>query len=367
MCEFMRYLILLLVGLLQAQGATVVFSTLQLSGAVNNRPIEVRMDGDVVLAGTNFVYGRALVLQPVAGVVRTNLVAANYVVALDGRELKITVPAGTGTYDAAGLVTAGGCVSVGDAPWVSQVTSSNGSVVIWPSSGRGIVDLAAVGGGGGNGISGAVSNPFTMGAVSVSSSNGLADFSGFVSGMKARSFQGTNGTFYGDVYAPRVTGKLLAMSGGFVTVLSDPSGTVPLLAYEDVGGSLVFGGAGPVGSGQGLTNLTLPSSVTFSNVAYSVKSLPGNGVTIDMAGASLQQIVLTNNAVLGLANVAAGRNVGVQFWGTNNQFYIVMPTGVRLLSGSATNIVTTNKSCFISFTGFSPWATNVVAAVAIEP
>jgi len=157
-----RILAILMVAIATAApAATIIFSTQQLSGNINNRPIELSLDGDVIISGTNLIYGRTIVVQPVLGVVVTNLVAAPWIVSLDGKKLKMTVPAGTGTYSAATLIESGATYASADPPFVTKITSSDGSVQLSPAGGKGVVDLIVVGGGGGGGGGGSVSNTGT--------------------------------------------------------------------------------------------------------------------------------------------------------------------------------------------------------------
>jgi hypothetical protein len=118
------------VMVLAASGAEVVFSTFQLSGAPNNRPIQIEMDGDVVLANTNLFYSRTMTVQPVAGLARTNLVCANYIVILDGKRLRMPVPAGDGVYSAAELITSGATVMNAALPaaYLQQVQAMSNAV-----------------------------------------------------------------------------------------------------------------------------------------------------------------------------------------------------------------------------------------------
>ena len=119
--------------------------------------------------------------------------------------------------------------------------------------------------------------------------------------------------------------------------------------------------------GDGIWSAVASGSSTVTNAIYSVTSLPLNTTTIDLAGTSMQTMILTNNVTLALSNIGAGKNVSVLLYGTNNQWNVTVPTGARLLSGSLVNIVTTNKSCILNFSAFGNYVSNVVISVAIEP
>jgi hypothetical protein len=134
-------------------------------------------------------------------------------------------------------------------------------------------------------------------------------------------------------------------------------------------------------SGALLTNLyiygnstnvgTIVNATSYhSNLVYRPISLvsPASTLTVDLAGGSMQTVTMTNNTTVAITNAAAGVNVSVLFIGpTNNQFNLIMPSGVRLFSGAITNAVTTNKSAIVSFTAYDSISTNVIATVAIEP
>jgi hypothetical protein len=164
----------------------------------------------------------------------------------------------------------------------------------------------------------------------------------------AISDSGTNTTFYPDA----VNTSQFANS----STVTIKSGTLLTNLY-------IYGNSTNVG--------TMVNATSYhSNLVYRPISLasPASTLTVDLAGGSMQVVTMTNNTTVAITNAAAGVNVSVLFIGpTNNQFNLIMPSGVRLYSGAITNAVTTNKSAIVSFTAYDSISTNVVATVAIEP
>ena len=119
--------------------------------------------------------------------------------------------------------------------------------------------------------------------------------------------------------------------------------------------------------GDGVWAAVAASGGSVTNVVYTVTSLPLNTTTIDLASTAMQTMILTNHVTLALSNIGPGRSISLLCYGTNNQWNVVMPTGVRLYSGALTNVVTTNKSCVIGFSAFGNYVSNVVTTIAIEP
>jgi hypothetical protein len=113
MIRLLIFILTSMVGIAQAAPAatTVVFPMLQLTGRANNAPFTVRLDGSVMLSGTNIVYSRPITINPVGGVAKTNLIPGNYILEIDGKPLRMPVPASDQELNAAELITSGATVS----------------------------------------------------------------------------------------------------------------------------------------------------------------------------------------------------------------------------------------------------------------
>ena len=136
----------------QDQGATVVYTAENFSGASHNRKITIDLLTQGVLRNgtTNAVFGFPREYQPANGRVSMNLLAGNYSLKVDGinRVWPFPVPDTTNTYSLWDLVNRGLYV-LASTNGVQSLTSSNGSVTITPNSTGTVVDLQVIGGGGG--------------------------------------------------------------------------------------------------------------------------------------------------------------------------------------------------------------------------
>lgn len=122
------------------------------------------------------------------------------------------------------------------------------------------------------------------------------------------------------------------------------------------------------GSGATVTS-TASSSSTFSNLFYQPVTMSASNVTwVNMLAGSMKVVPLTANTTIVPTNLTAGANVSLLLIAQGAaQYNVVMPSNVRLFSGSLTNAVTTNKAMIVSFTAFDSQITNLVATISVQP